>query len=54
LDGTGLLDVNDTEKKGSKKRDRLDNEGDMGEQRFQRLHTLETLFGCSTKVKTDV
>jgi hypothetical protein len=54
LDGTGLLDVTDTEKKGSKKRDRLGDEGDMGEQRFQRLHTLETLFGCSTKVKTDV
>ena len=54
LDGTGLLDVNDTEKKGSKKRDRLDDEGDMGEQRFHRLHQLELLFGCSAKVKTDV
>jgi SNF2 family DNA or RNA helicase len=49
LDGTGLLDVTDTEKG----RLRLEDEGDMGEQTFQRLHRLESLFGCSTKIKMD-
>ncbi len=53
LDGTSLLDVNDSDK-GRTQRVRLEDEGDMGEQRFQRLHQLESLFGCSTKVKTDV
>ncbi len=52
LDGTGLLDVNDADK-GCTQRFRLEDECDMGEQRFQRLHQLESLFGCSNKVKRD-
>jgi hypothetical protein len=40
LDGTGLLDIKDTDK-GRTQRVRLTDEGDMGEQRLQRLHQLE-------------
>ena len=56
LDGTaGLLedDVFDNKNKtqAAKKRERLDDENDMGEKTFQRLRQLESLFGCSATVK---
>jgi hypothetical protein len=53
LDGTDLLDVTDTDK-GREMRVLIDDEGDMDEQRFQRLRQLELLFGCSANVKMDV
>merc|ERR1712087_1006292 len=50
LDGAGVLEEEDCEQQ-SKKRDRHEDENDMGEKRFQRLRQLEALFGCSATVR---
>ena len=49
LDGAGLLE--EETGSGSKKRDRHEDENEMGEQSFQRLRQLEALYGCSASVK---
>ena len=56
LDGTaGLMEddvfANKNKTQAAKKRERLDDENDMGEKTFQRLRQLESLFGCSATVK---
>ena len=56
LDGTAALmedDVfaNKNKTQAAKKRERLEDENDMGEKTFQRLRQLESLFGCSATVK---
>ena len=55
LDGTSDLmeEENTFDKKqaSTKKRDRHEDEANMGEKTFQRLRQLEALFGCSATVK---
>lgn len=46
LDGAGLMEAEENFGK-HKKRDRHEDENDMGEKRFQRLRELEVLFDCS-------
>ena len=41
----------DKKQASKKKRDRHEDEADMGEKTFQRLRQLEALFGCSATVK---
>ena len=52
IDGSdGLEEEDNFDKKQAAKRDRHEDENDMGEKKFQRLRQLEALFGCSALVK---
>ena len=50
LDGTGLMEEEESRYNRPKKRGRHEDEDEMGEQTFQRLQQLEDLFGCSAFV----